>query len=599
MRTRLRLALLAVSVSSSIVGFALAGCGGDDVSSTPEDDASVSPDVTTGDGSTGSDTSTGDGSTAAAAVANDLTVYVGQTAQPDGSGSTPAGATLAWTVESVPLGSTVATATLKNASTAKPSFTADVPGDFTLKLTVVSGTDTNAKNVKVKAVLAPVLYGDLSVDAGHVFYEMRLTTTAGTDTHALHCTVGDDAGVNPTILSGHISAGGTDWWEAPAGQESRFVYVVNERQGDAALYTSYLAAAVTSSSCQGTPARKLVTSINLPATNAGGLFEAHMPRFSRDGNRVLYLDNRSIGATVATINFDGTNPHAHIAPALAYPDGGQQADASGGFGVGTRATSTTGDYYPPRWTPAGKVAWAELLTTARFQIMTADDADDATPSLYMACNASRLNTFDILADGNVLASTSISLDGGVAAVDLFVLRPNAVTKECEVVKNLTNMPSSASSASGMSLSPDGLRVAYIGNDTTVDAGGAPSKAALFVVNVDGLTPPAQVPGAPLGAPHDTTISGPRNGVRWVAGGSTLTWGQNAATIDAGDGGTAVAVIPAAGGNATAVAMAEKGHTILIASPGCSIASTGGSAVMAFGSLGAFFALALRRRRKKG
>jgi hypothetical protein len=597
MRTRLRLALLAVSASSTIFGFGIGGCGGDDVSSTPED-ASVSDVVTTGDSSTGGDTSTGDSSASAAAVAKDVTVYVGQTAQLDGSASTPSTATLTWTIESVPLGSAVASANLKNATSAKPSFTADVVGDYTLKLTVVSGTDTSTKNVKVTAVYAPVLYGDFSVDAGLNYQEMRVATTAGTNAHALHCTVPDDAGTNPTLLVAHASVGGADWWEAPAGQESRFAYVVNERQGDAALYTSYIAAAVTSSSCTGTPARKLVTATNIAATNAVGLFEAHMPKLSRDGNRVAYVDNRAIGATLATIGFDGTNAHAHIAPYLAYPDGGQQPDASGGFGSpGTRATNVSRDYFPPRWTPAGKLAWAQLLVPTRFQIMTADDADDATPSLYMACTASRFNSFEMLPDGNVLANVAISLDGGAAALDIFVLRPNAVTKECEVVKNLTNLTTPQSSASGMSLSPDGLRVAYINEDTSTDAGGAPTKAALFVANVDGLTPAAQVPGAPLGAPHDQNIAVPRNGPRWVAGGSSLTWGQNAATIDAGDGGIAIAVIPAAGGTATAVATSGPGHVVFVASSSCSIAQSGGSAVMAFGSLGAFIALAIRRRRK--
>ncbi|MDB4995755.1 MAG: hypothetical protein JWM74_3187 [Myxococcaceae bacterium] len=596
MRTRLRFALLAVSASSTIFGFGTGGCGGDDVSSTPED-ASVSDVVTTGDSST-ADTSTGDSSASAAAVANDLTVYVGQTAQLDGSASTPSTATLTWTIESVPLGSAIATANLKNASTAKPSFTADVAGDFTLKLTVVSGTDTSTKNVKVTAVYAPVLYGDFSSDAGLNYQEMRVATTAGTNAHALHCTVPDDAGTNPGLLIAHTSAGGADWWEAPAGQESRFAYVVNERQGDAALYTSYIAAAVTSSSCTGTPARKLVSATNIAATNAVGFFEQHMPKLSRDGNRVAYVDNRTTGATIATIGFDGTNAHAHIAPYLAYPDGGPQPDASGGIGTpGTRSTFATLDYYPPRWTQAGKLAWAQQLVPTRFQIVTADDADDATPSLYMACNATRLTSFEMLPDGNVLASTSISLDGGAAPIDIFVLRPNAVTKECEVVKNLTNLTTAASSATGMSLSPDGLRVAYINDDTSTDAGGAPTRAALFVANVDGLTPAARVPGAPFGAPHDMGSSVPRNGPRWVAGGSSLTWGQNAATIDAGDGGMAIAVIPASGGNATAIATSGPGHIAFVASSSCSIARTGGSAVMAFGSLGAFIALAIRRRRK--
>src|SRR4029079_7695873 len=127
----------------------------------------------------------------------------------------------------------------------------------------------------------------------------------------------------------------------------------------------------------------------------------------------------------------------------------------------------------------------------------------------------------LLPDGSVVVSYAKPLlDAAPGATDLWVLKPNATTKACDGVRNLTNLTSSAASATDFSLSPDRKKVAFLLLDPTVDAGAGNTGPTLYTAAVDGSGLAAPVPGVPhygagalaaLGASYE---SGPR----WIAGG---------------------------------------------------------------------------------
>jgi hypothetical protein len=574
----------------------IAACGGDDSTATEQDSGSDVTTTPTDSGGQGDTSSSGDSNTdTAKANASDVTIYLGQIAALDGTTSTPAAASFAWTVESAPAGSTVVTSSLLNAATAKPTFTPDLAGDYSLKLTVTSGSATDSKVVKVKAVHAPVFYVNQNnqTEAGGPTVDLRVITSGGTDGHGVSCGVPDDGG-SASSTTRRAYAGGSDWLEGAPGQEAKVAFTMDERGGDAA-YESYLATGTSSSTCNGASKPKKVDNAANAAPNQTGSF--YFPKISPDGARVLYVRNFTtgpVGARVATVAFDGTAAHSSISPYNAYADGGVQADS--GFFNGFGGASNANTYVPPRWAPGNKVSWAvSFSNSTRWQILVADDADNATPTPMMTCSGTVLE-YDFLADGTVIASAAVPLaDGAPPATDLVVLRPNAVTKECEVVKNLTNLASNTGSvATDFSLSPDKRRVAFLMSDNTVDAGAGITNSVLFTAAVDGSQPPAKVPGVPYGAA--TRGQGPR----WIAGGTALAWGQSQSTIDAGDaGGMAVAVVSAGGGNARAVvATSATDGVSAIGNTLCSMSHGPGSALMAFGSLAAFVGLVARRRRRR-
>ncbi len=594
---RVRLLLVSVGIGSFVLGASgsLAACGGDDATSTDQDSGSdvIAPTDSGGQSDTGGGDSNGD---TAKANATDITIYLGQIAALDATTSTPAAATFAWTIESAPAGSTVVTSSILNAATAKPTFTPDLAGDYAVKLTVTSGSATDAKSVKVKAVHAPVFYvGNNSATTGGGTVDVRVVSSGGTDGHSVMCGAPDDGGFNPngattaeTVRRAY--SGGTDWWEGAAGSEARVAFTMDENLGDGG-YESYLATGTSASTCLGTKPKKVDTAPNAraplclfgPCTYPLNVGRFYFPRFAPDGNRIVYVRNPSQGSTVATIAFDGTTPHASIAAYNAYPDGGAQADA----GVGSTLVIV-----PPRWAPGNKVAWASAYNgSTRWNINVADDADNAIPTVAMSCSGT-VTEFDFLADGTVIALGQIPhTDASTPATDLIVYRPNAVTKECEVVKNLTSLPN-GSVATDFALSPDKRRAAFLVTDVTVDAGTGVSNFVLFTVSTDGSTAAAKVPGVPTGG----GLGG--GGPHWIAGGTALVWGQKQETIDAGDaGGQAIAVVSAGGGNARAVAQSTTTDKVFAIGNMCSIGHGGGSALMAFGSLAAFVGLVVRRRRR--
>ncbi|HAJ41583.1 MAG TPA: peptidase, partial [Alcanivorax sp.] len=87
----------------------------------------------------------------------DATVYTGNRVELDGSGSSDADGdtlTYAWSLTSLPAGSGVS---LRDAATARPSFTPDVTGDYVAKLTVNDGEATSEEDTVRITALEPTL----------------------------------------------------------------------------------------------------------------------------------------------------------------------------------------------------------------------------------------------------------------------------------------------------------------------------------------------------------------------------------------------------------------------------------------------------------
>ena len=590
-----RLLLLSAVFAGTAALGGVAACGGDDSGGGDNtSDASTTSDVGSGfdsGGGGGGDSGGSDVSTdtnpapATHAVALDVSVWLGQIAQLDASSSTATPATTityAWTVESAPAGSTITTASLQNASSAKPSFVPDVDGNYSLKVTATANGVPDSKTVTVKAFVAPVIYLRDDVDSGVASSALHVAASngKGVDT-ILNCPLVSDAAQQVSQMDLRVAEGGADWWEGPPGGDPKIAFTFDSAESDGATVT-YLAAANASSTCTGNAPRRLDVLPN-GIGGAGGP-RAYQPRFSPNGNRIAYARNDGSNFYLATVGFDGSTPHQHVAAYAALADGGPLPDA------GPNVTNAI----PPRWVNDTTLAWLQTTGGGSWQIMTANDADDATPTVFMTCTGTGSpQEFDLLGDGSAIVSVNVPLpDASNGAIDLWVYRPDATTKACTVVRNLTNLPAQGSVAQDFSLSPDKKRVAFLRFDNTTDAGG-PGYAA-FTAPVDGTSLPALVPGAPAYG----GVNG--EGPRWIAGGAAVSWGQTATSFDAGVGtvGTAVVVSSQATGLRAVATSTDSSSTIYAIGNFCSVGWGAGSSATAVGSIAALLALVVRRRRRR-
>jgi MYXO-CTERM domain-containing protein len=527
-----------------------------------------------------------DAGNAPRANAKDATVYLGQVVQLDGSGSAPPDATFAWKMDGVPAGSAITTGDLQSASGPKPTFKPDKVGNYAVTLEVTTHGAKSTKSITVRAVEAPVFYNDLSLNAdGGPILGVQVVSTSGANARSILCAGQSNSDGNSLELAFLRAVYAFDWWEAPAGLDSRLAYTVVPPSTDAG-FVSQLWAATSATTC-GSPPTKIA---EYPSATAGP--GQYALKVSPDGSRIAYVMLDDGAATVRAVGFDGSTPH-QLAPYLAAPDGGPQADA----GIHTVEQS------PIRW-KGTEVAWANLHLGdgTRFQIVSAADQDNATPSVLMRCSGN-LRAFDFLPSGDVIASVQPPGDAGLeSAFDLVVLHPNAVTKECEVVHNLTAL-SAGSVVHAAALSPDGSRVAYIVSDSSVDAGAAVDNARIAVAVVDGSSPPTLVAGVPFSAGLEPVLGLRHLPPRWVAGGTALTFQILQSMIDAGDAGgdnlPAVVVVSVSGGDLHAVAVSDSatGH-IVSAMGGCSVSHGAGAGLVAFAGLGVFVGLVVRRRRRR-
>jgi hypothetical protein len=553
-------------------------------------------------------------------VAADVSVYVSQVARLDASMTQgpSMGSTLsfAWTVTKVPMGSSVTNGSLQGATTATPSFTADVLGDFVLAVTATSGSATATKAVTVHAVNGYVFYTTTKADDVSPYFEYDVVQMDGVGAHAIACrqhtfetppgveggTVdfsdgGPDSGKGQVFLGAAAETAdySLDSWEGPAGTPGRGAFSEIDIPPDGGTATSHLLAATSDSTCQNPPAQVHVVNGSQP--------QIQQPRFSPDGTRIAYIEQRDQNDVhLATVGFDGTD----------YHDFGNMCVSDAG------ATCPPGNFTiapaRPQWIDATHVAWLVDTGSGNFTVYSAPDTNNTTPTTYMTCQgAYSPRGFAMLKDGSVLANYQAV---GATVEDLVVFGKDAMGV-CMLQRNLTNLPNPYSYARDFSVSPDGTMVAFIQLATTpneLDSGlGARFGGGLYLVPVDGSQPPhAAGGGSDLFAFF---------GARWIAGGTRLAWNgavpqpPDAAANATGsltDAGLPVMnVIPVSGGSVVHVAQSDPANEVYVLGGGngggcsfelklCSMspgrAPAGAGAVGLGGLMGV--ALCLRRRGRK-
>ena len=544
------------------------GCGSDE-SSSGGGDAGVDATDDAQRAEAGTDAAS-DGGTLGIAVA-DQNVYAGATATlPATLVIDAGGATFAWTLVTVPPGSTVTAASIGGAATATATLVPDVVGDYVLQVSASSPSlaPTNTR-ATVHAFAAPVFFARAIIDANGGEVGVHVAGHDKSDLHAVACAISFNPMESPTYRSRTLSAAATtmDAWEAPAGQPSRFVFSGTRSltQDDAGDYATFLIAGTTKNSCITTP-----TTLRSIAAPSGALGQ---PRFSPDGSRVAFIDPIGASFGVSTIGFDGTGYRA-LAPVYATPP------SSGDESTNIR----------PEWQDATHVAWPRPLGGGTWSIVVASDAAGATPTTFMTCTGSTPHHITLLADGSVVTSYSPTAN---APSDLFVLKPD-VNKACATVHKLTNLGgTSASRAHDFAVSPDQKTVAYLHYDATAHGGAASNgnEGDLYTVPIDGSAAAKAVGAATSG----------RIGPRWIGTGTRLAWTRTGQAADGGDARYAdnVNVVLPDGGARLDIVTGDGVSTIVGAvGPGGSCAMTqrrGDAGAGAIALVVAALALARRRR----
>lgn len=557
--------------------FGLTGCGGGDepapVAEQPDTGAPTPPPVDVPDAEPDPvpvpdagepDAAVGE----ASAVAQPVTVYLGQGVTLDGSASTGDGAlTYSWTIKDVPTGSAITSASLTDAATDKTSFVPDTLGAYTLTLEVKAGAASATTEVTATVVDAPIFYVHTeSADGGTAQDKGSLKVVgagAGAGGTSVSCFANNASAIPDTATLAAVLA--ADWWEAPAGEPSRAVVAYSVLDGEDRV--DALSATTSIETCASSPP---------PLDTAASLIH---PRFSPNGDRVAYIRSTDEGSTLATVGFDGSSRRvvgAWYAMADGSPDPSQK--------VGYEASR-------PDWVDDTTVAWVQALEAGTtWRVVAAPDAPDAPLTTLMSCTGPTPRQFRILPSGDVVVTQSLGDD---QPQDLLVYPVDAASKECGTPKNLTNFEvtdtGTPSTAIDFSLSPDKTRIAYLSSDASTGV------IDIRVVPVDGSSPPAPV-ASPLAAAHQ--------GPRWVAGGAFITWGISAEQLDAGAPGAGaeqvIAVVASNGaGPARAAAVGPAGtKTYAVGNGGCSFGPAVGSGVSLFG-ITALAGLRLVRRRRRG
>jgi hypothetical protein len=244
------------------------------------------------------------------------------------------------------------------------------------------------------------------------------------------------------------------------------------------------------------------------------------------------------------------------------------------------------------------VAWARSnSSTGGWEIVTATDQTNSTPSLYMSCPGVTPREIAILADGSVIASYRATATSGE---NIFQLAPPASPPTCQVKHQYTNVSDASSAiATDFDVSPSQTNptLAFVQLDPTQQDASlwnlAPDNqypgGYVYVVPVSLSMPPSQVSPTPA-------LFGPR----WIGGGTLLVFTGLVATPDAQPPKTSVVVVAPNGMNQRVVATGDGVSTFV---------STSGSAACAVvsGRVGPFgaalvalvaFAALLRGRRRR-
>ena len=527
-----------------------------------------------------------------AAVTSNVAVYVGLKATLDGLKSTTSNGDniqYSWAVDHAPMGSAITTANLAGASTATASFVPDLPGTYSLVLTIVAGDCMTSAPATVSADLPQVLYAQGTVTgSGPQATYVVADLTEGGPPHPVMCPDTAITQVTNEIATFASNAGRAyDFWEAPAGQPSSYAaFTVDYQAGN---YTTHLWAGTTASGCDASPP------MNLGASGFGPSPFGSEPHFSPDGSRFAVYDAQWHVLTYAA---NGSSEHT-----VASYTAGQMGAPS--FDVQGRGSSYTEPpriaWVPPASGPATTVAWARSnSSTGGWEIVTATDQTNSTPGLYMSCAGVTPREIAMLADGSVIVSYRATPTSGE---NIFQLMPGGSSPSCQVKHQYTHVSDAAAAIAtdfDVSPGPTNPTLAFLQLDPTQQDASLWSLAPdnqypggyVFVVPVNQSMPPTQVSPTPA-------LFGPR----WIGGGTLLVFTGLVATPDAQPPKTSVGVVAPNGTGQRVVAQGD-GVTTFVSTSGSGACAgvTGrvgpvGAALVALGAFAALLRGRGRRRRR--
>lgn len=486
-------------LACGLVGFwsvaaSVTACGSDE-----DGPNGTSPDAGTPDTSTNGEN---DGSSGVNVVASDSTVYTGSRAVIDASQTNASEFT--WTVKSAPQGSSVTTPSLTGGTTARPSFVADVSGDYVLELTARGNGASATKVVNVKAVAAPLFFMQTNFTEDPPYFEYRSIGNDKSGNRPIACRIAGpqaDSGTAAAFVgvSMLFADMGLDWWEAPPGGPSRVAFTTLQPYPDGGL-DSYLALGSSESSCANPPAvvRHIVE-------DGGDPSELLLqPRFSPNGARVAFVEERASGTIVQAVSYDG-NDRRDLAPFCAPGIDSCWAPA----------------VFPPRpqWLDAQTLGWARARSEdggSGWEVVVANDSANPNLRVHMTCDGVVPRSIAFLKDGSVIANP-MAQDTQIE--DLVVFKPSTAGGTCQVVRKLTNLTTPRSYARDFAVSPDEADVVFV--QTQVPADAAPPDGGetrfggeLYVVPVNGGSAPTPFGGSPQYAMF---------GGRYVASASQIAW----------------------------------------------------------------------------
>lgn len=564
----------------TFLGGSAVGCTsllGDFVVSTTTTDAGIPTD--------GAMTSTQPDAGAAVvqAMTSDVSVFVGQLATVDASNSTATQGTLAfaWTVLLAPDGSGVTTNSLTGASTAKASFVPDVGGQYELQVTVSAGGSTDAHTARVSAAWPQVLFAQGAVDDAGIGSATYTVSDFEGGSHPVLC---PDVITNSSVPIAAFAAyaGRTyDFWEAPPGEPLKFAAFTLDLVPDAGLF-AHLWSGTSDSTCESPP-------FDYSATGFGpGRPYGSEPHFSPDGSRFVVFDQDWHIVTYAADGADAGSPNVVATYAVPYRQAGAFLDpVASGPDAGYL-------FEPPRvaWTDNG-LAWAQP-TESGWEIVTAPDVPDASPTPYMTCKGTTPREIAMLRDGTVVASYRPTAD---ASENIHLLKPDA-QQNCYHEQQYTNLvDSGASVATDFAVSPDETQIAFLQLDTT-------SQDASPWVDGDSHLPGGYVYVVPVGGGTPTLVSNEPAvyGPRWIGAGSALVFTRLNGVVGAkGRPATSVVVIGLDGGADRIIAQGDGIASFVSTSGSAACGVSGGGARDARGAAALWVAVAAARwgRKRKG
>jgi hypothetical protein len=565
----------------SVAG-SVAACGGDDSASG----GSV------GDGG-GESPIDSDGSVLAV-VASDVSVYTGSLAQLDASQTSAT--QFEWTLKSAPAGSSVTTANLAGATTARPSFVADVTGEYVLDVTARSAASSATKSVKVKAVAAPLFFMQTNFSEDPPYFEYRTIGADKSGNHPIACRISgpvEDSGAAGAFLgiSMLFADIGLDWWEAPPGSPSHVAFAALQLGVDGGVESSYLALGTTETTCANPPA------VTRHVMEDGGDPKAILiqPRFSPNGARVAYIDDRVGGHQVAAVSYDGND----------------RRDV-GRFCADGVTSCWAPAVFPPRpqWLDSQTIGWARAHEEDGgngWEVVLVNDSANPAPRVHMTCDGNVPRSIAFLKDGSVIANR---MTQDTQIEDLLVLKPSTPGGSCQVVRNLTNLGNARSYARDFIVSPDESEILFVrtlvpANAPKPDGGESRFGGELYVVPVNGSSAPKPFTGTPQYAMF---------GARYVASASLVAW-NGAILFDGGApedglieaGAPAIQISPRDGSRITPLVVSDIEAGVYVMGGGnggscdyrlCSFTPGSASGGGALATAAAALVLAFRRKRRR-